>query len=126
LYPNTDLRDDREYPSLSEHDGKLVLRDDLDHALSAYLPANVDRLQPYVSPALADDLSNLPPTMLVVCECDPLRDEGELLGRRLATAGVRVQTVCLKGMIHGVLSLGGILSVTRVLAQNIRNFLSTL
>jgi len=126
LYPNADLRIDREYPSLRQHDGTLILRSDVDEVLQAYLPTGIDRKLPYVSPGLAEDLSGLPPTMIATCECDPLRDEGELFARELAGAGVNVRSICLKGMIHGVLSLGGVLSSTRRLAADIREFLTTL
>ena len=37
---------------------------------------------------------------MLTSEYDPLRDEGELLGRRLAEAGVTVSTTRYVGMIH--------------------------
>jgi acetyl esterase len=47
------------------------------------------------------DLRGLPPTWLLTAEHDPLRDEAELLARRIATAGVSVTATRYLGMIHG-------------------------
>jgi acetyl esterase/lipase len=46
-------------------------------------------------------LGRLPPTQVLVAEHDILRDEGVLLGERMAAAGGRVATVTYPGMIHG-------------------------
>jgi acetyl esterase len=63
---------------------------DIEWYTDQYLPPGVDRSDPRVSVAQADDLSGLPPTYLVTGGFDPLRDEGELFARRLAEAGVGV------------------------------------
>jgi acetyl esterase len=47
------------------------------------------------------DLSGLPPTWVLTAEHDPLRDEAELLGRRLADAGVTTTSTRFLGMVHG-------------------------
>jgi acetyl esterase len=127
LYPNVDLRDNRAYPSMAEHDGKLINLQELAQMLSLYLPDGVDRTQPYASPALAPDLTGLPPALILTCECDPLRDEGETFARRLSAAGVILDAARLDGMVHGVLSLMGILPAGAALMMvRINRFLQSL
>lgn len=62
---------------------------------------------PYVSPARAD-LTGLPPTIVTTAELDPLRGQGEAFARRLAEAGVPVETRTAAGHIHGSSWLTGI------------------
>ncbi|WP_055601944.1 alpha/beta hydrolase, partial [Streptomyces aureus] len=61
------------------------------------------------SPGLAPDLSGLPPTLLVLADCDPLRDEGLAYARRLSAAGVRTEVHLHTGMFHGFLGGAGAL-----------------
>lgn len=56
---------------------------------------------PDVAPLRSQALGTLPPTLVVTAECDPLRDEGELLARRAAEAGVDVVGVRALGQVHG-------------------------
>lgn len=64
-------------------------------------PGDLD--DPDLAPLLHTDerLATLPPTLVVTAEGDPLRDEGELLARRLATLGVRVTGTRYLGQVHG-------------------------
>jgi acetyl esterase len=55
---------------------------------------------PYVSPALAPDLSGLPPAIVTTAELDPIRDQGERYAAALAEAGNDVVTFRAEGHIH--------------------------
>jgi acetyl esterase len=74
---------------------------DFETPLLHYLPNPADALTPLASPVRADDLSGLPPARIMTAEYDPLREEGEWYGRRLAAAGVPVTVTRHAGAIHG-------------------------
>jgi acetyl esterase len=46
---------------------------------------------------------------VVTAEFDVLRDEGEAYARRMQEAGVRVKLMRCNGMVHGFLSLVGLI-----------------
>ncbi len=56
---------------------------------------------PDVAPLRSDRLATLPPTLVATAEHDPLRDEGEVLARRLAEEGVETVGVRCLGQTHG-------------------------
>ena len=58
--------------------------------------------EPRISPLHADaaDLAGLPRTVVVTCEHDPLRDQGEAFADRLRAAGVAVTARREPGMVH--------------------------
>ncbi|WP_446743326.1 alpha/beta hydrolase [Silvibacterium acidisoli] len=72
---------------------------------SNYLPQGSVGADPLVSPpnASAEMLAQFPPTLLVTCEYDVLRDEGEQFAARLVHAGVEVTAVRWLGALHGFL-----------------------
>ncbi|MGW2019344.1 alpha/beta hydrolase [Streptomyces sp. NPDC001927] len=61
------------------------------------------------SPGLAADLTGLPPTLVVLADCDLLRDEGLAYARRLSSAGVQAQVQLHTGVFHGFLGARGVL-----------------
>jgi acetyl esterase/lipase len=58
------------------------------------------RRDPRVAPLYAQDLSNLPPALVVTCEFDPLRDDGALYADAMRAAGVAVRHLDCRGQIH--------------------------
>lgn len=72
-----------------------------------YLRSSEDAKDPRAVPSLVDDLSRLPPALVVTAECDILRDEGEEYAARLRAAGVEVEAARYAGMIHGFLDYRG-------------------
>jgi acetyl esterase len=70
---------------------------------SLYCPDAAQRTDPLASPlrASASQLRGLPPALIIVAGCDPLRDEGEAYAHKLSAAGVPVTAVRYQGAVHG-------------------------
>jgi acetyl esterase len=116
--------DTQAYPSLLEHDGKIVAMQHLVAAIQLYVPDPTDRTHPYASPGLTSDFTAFPPSLVVTTECDPLRDEGTAFAAQLSSAGVHVETACLEGGVHGVLAMIGLMPETgNLLLSHIARFL---
>lgn len=73
----------------------------VDWFIEQYLPNKSERYEAYASPLLADNLSNLPPALIVLAGFDPLKTEGQEYAKKLNAAGVPVILSDYKSMIHG-------------------------
>jgi acetyl esterase len=106
IYPATDLA--TEYPSMEENgEGLFLTKDDMDWFHHHYLGDDEStRSDPRASPALAEDLSGLPPALIYTAQYDPLRDAGDAYAKALSAAGVKVTHRCFEGLIHGFFALG--------------------
>ena len=94
-------------PSYREYgNGYLLTAEGMRWNWNHYLPDAAAGLHPLASPLLAPDLRGLPPALVVVAECDPLRDESEAYAKRLADAGVPVECRRHDGMLHAFFTLG--------------------
>ena len=101
IYPVTDYYDSNT-PSMEENaDGYGLGRDGMIWFWNHYLQDPSQGAHPHASPYRANDLSGLPPALVVTAELDPLRDEGEYYARRLAEAGVPTEMKRWDGMNHG-------------------------
>ncbi|MDT4894312.1 MAG: acetyl esterase, partial [Pseudonocardiales bacterium] len=86
--------------------GYVVTRDELAEGYGYYVADPALRKHPDVSPLFADDLTGLPPTLVVTCQFDPLRDDGERYAERLRAAQIPVRVMRARGHIHGSLYSG--------------------
>jgi acetyl esterase len=102
-YPSLDLDfDESRYPSLVENAVGFGLETaGLKPFNDFYLSTGADPADPLVSPIKRADLTGLAPALILTGEHDPLRDEAELYGTRLAEAGVPVTVTRYEGAGHG-------------------------
>ena len=90
------------FPSSTENNGILIdlhnNRGAVGYGIEAFEAGN-----PLAWPGFAteDDVRGLPPTVISVNECDPLRDEGIEFYRLLIRAGVPARCRQLMGTVHG-------------------------
>jgi acetyl esterase/lipase len=131
LIPATDASVDTDsYHEFST--GRFLPRAFMKYGWDRYAPDEKTRNNPYVSPLRASDeeLSGLPPALVITAENDPLRDEGEAYARKLKEAGVAVTAIRYDGTIHDFVLLNAIRKVpsTQVALQQtseaIRNALN--
>jgi acetyl esterase len=106
VYPNTDYLADT--PSMRENtDPWLFNRTSVAWYWQHYLARPRDGENPLASPLRAADLRGLPPALVITAEYDPLRDEAERYGERLAEAGVPVEVTRYPGTVHGFFAMAG-------------------
>jgi acetyl esterase len=109
VYPSVDLR--MGYTSIDENaDGYLLTKSAMiwfrDHYVVGTDASPEDTR---LAPILNEDWRGLPPALLITAEFDPLRDEGELYGRKLREAGVPVTVHRYDGQIHAFFGMSGLM-----------------
>jgi len=105
-YPVTDAAMDTDsYDEFAA--GYYLTRKAMEWFWDAYTTDPTQRAEIYASPnqATTEQLQGLPPTLLLVDEVDPLRDEGEAYAAKLRAAGVAVTTVRYDGVVHDFMLL---------------------
>lgn len=108
IYPNTDATMSTASWQELGNKGYILTTEGMASAFAQYLPGSVDKKNSYVSPLWAN-LNSLPPALIIIGECDPLRDEDEAYAERLKQAGVPVVSKRYDGMIHGFFQMAGAL-----------------
>ena len=104
IYPVTDANFDR--PSYLDAENQLFLtRDSMVWFFDHYIPDVARRTEPEASPIYAEDLSGLPPAVILTAEHDVLRDEGEEYAAKLEAAGVEVNFQRHLGQMHAFFAL---------------------
>lgn len=126
LYPATDfVTETRSHAAFAE--GYLLEKATMEWFANAYLPDGAQRDVPQVSPWRAANFDAFPPTAILTCALDPLRDEGRAFAARLIEAGVAVKFSEAPGQIHGIATLRkAIPSAARPLKSCIEDFVMLL
>ncbi len=100
IYPVTDC--DLETESyLANASGYGLTRAGMGWFWDHYVPDPAARMHPEASPLRAPSLAGVAPATVVVCELDPLCDEGLAYAARLEAEGVPTRLLRYEGMIHG-------------------------
>ncbi len=99
-YPITN--DNFNTPSYLENgEGYGLTREGMRWFWKLYLAREEDARSPYVSPLRCEDLTGLPPALIITAQYDVLRDEGEEYAHRLKEAAVPVTLTRYDGIFHG-------------------------
>ncbi|MFE7411864.1 alpha/beta hydrolase [Streptomyces laurentii] len=109
FYPVTDANfDTGSYHQFAE--GYFLRRDGMQWFWDQYTTSEVERAEITASPlrATTEQLTGLPPALIITGEADVLRDEGEAYAARLRTAGVPVTAVRYQGIIHDFVMLNAL------------------
>jgi acetyl esterase len=99
IYANTDLANSGASMREKGHGFGLDVAD-IEWFCSQWVPNPSLLTDPRVSPLFVPDLSGLPAAIVITCEHDPLRDQGEAYAERLREAGVRITLRREQGMVH--------------------------
>ncbi|GAA0202986.1 alpha/beta hydrolase [Cytobacillus oceanisediminis] len=106
IYPATDFVE--ELPSRTLlGEGYLLTKAFMDLCSDSYLAGDEDRADARLSP-LRQDATGAAPAYVVTAGFDPLRDEGTAYVEHLRAAGVTVEHVEERGLIHGFANMVGI------------------
>ena len=109
IYPavNNDYSEESPYLSVRRYGTEYLLTaGKMRDYINFYASAEEDKKSKYLAPLMETDYSNLPDTLILTAECDPLRDEGEEYGRRLKEAGNKVEVHRIQDALHGFFALG--------------------
>ncbi|MFF8594202.1 alpha/beta hydrolase [Streptomyces sp. NPDC015220] len=109
FYPVTDASfDTGSYHQFAE--GYFLRRDGMQWFWDQYTTSESDRAQITASPlrATTEQLTGLPPALVITAEADVLRDEGEAYAAKLRQAGVPVTAVRYQGVIHDFVMLNAL------------------
>ncbi|MEU6026295.1 alpha/beta hydrolase [Streptomyces tauricus] len=109
FYPVTDASfDTNSYHQFAT--GYFLRRDGMQWFWDQYTTDEAERAQITASPlrATTEQLTGLPPALVITGEADVLRDEGEAYANKLREAGVPVTAVRFQGIIHDFVMLNAL------------------
>lgn len=82
----------------------LLTRKNLEEYMNLYITDKKELKNPYVSPLNASSFRNLPNSLIVTCELDPLRDEGRKYAEILKENKNKIIHIEYDGAIHGFMT----------------------
>lgn len=102
IYPG--LGADMTRGSYVEHaNAPLLTTADVVYYANLRAPDKSLRQDPLVAPLCDTDFSNLPRTLIITADCDPLRDDGWLYRDAIVAAGGQAEWINEPGLVHGFL-----------------------
>lgn len=119
IYPVTDADFSRgSYAELGMGEYQLTTAD-MRWFWDHYVADPAGRRNPLAAPLHAPDLAGLPPAIIAIAGCDPLRDEGLAYAARLAEAGVPTTVERFDDMIHGFFTMVDLVSPANAAVRRI-------
>jgi acetyl esterase len=103
------------YPSLGPNTGRgsykrhalapMLTSNDVKFYLESRCGRKIEDMPPdkTIFPLLDDDFSDLPPTVIITADCDPLSDDGKNYTNSVKAAGGRALWINEEGLVHGFL-----------------------
>ncbi len=85
-------------------EGHILYRDEMQWHQDNYLESVAQTQNPLVAPTLAD-LRGMPPALILMAECDPIRPQGVIYAEELRKAGVVVEVYDAPTLVHGYFGL---------------------
>ncbi|MFI6867427.1 alpha/beta hydrolase [Nocardia sp. NPDC050406] len=122
-YPSTDWTDTlTDYPSMAKNaDNPTLSLSRLRASRRLSLPSTLDART--ISPLKFDNLADLPPTLVITADLDPLADHGHLYADRLRADGTDARSTCYPKATHTFLSTPGLVPAARPARREILTFL---
>ena len=118
IYPATHMFS--KYDSKNKYEGLILNKKLMKWFEDHYCPNKIRKKyinDPRLSPIKNKKMKGMPDTLIVLAECDPLYDEGLLYGKKLKQNNVKVEIKVYKGLMHGFLTMGGVIKeVSSVIA----------
>lgn len=108
LYPATwnDHSENSKFQSVRDNGTDYLLTSKrISGYMELYCADKSDLQSPLVAPLLAENFSDMPRTLTITAEYDPLRDEGEYYTYKLKEAGNSTRLYRMRDALHGFFSL---------------------
>ena len=103
--------------------GYFLTKERMDWFTNHYINSPQDNFDPFVSPLLMDDLSNMPRTFILTAEFDPLKGEGKAYAEKLTQFGNDVLYKEYSDVIHGFFNMPKISKECLDANDDIKSFL---
>ena len=113
-----------QYESKNKYDGLILSKKLMSWFENHYCPKNIRKKyidDVRLSPIKNKKMKGMPDTLIILAECDPLFDEGYLYGSRLAENDVKVEVKIYKGLMHGFITMGGVIKEVKKVINFINN-----
>lgn len=109
MYPVTDSDTSRGSYNEEPPVPTLLSAAEMEWFWNHYVPDVASRQLADVSPLRASSLTGMPPTVMILAQHDPLRDEGLAYARALEEQQVPIELSLFEGMCHGFVGLAGVI-----------------
>ena len=122
IYPATEMA--RSFESHRRFARGFMLEEQtIDWFQASYLTDHQQVSHPRASPLVTAELAGLAPAHVLVAGFDPLRDEGEAYARGLMAAGVPCTLRSYESLVHGFISMGGLIDACRFAVDDVAEVL---